>query len=295
MAVGTTAAILGGAALGAGASALSSRSASKQAQAQRDYLEEAQGPARALQAAQLEDYYDIYRPQAQTQRDIYQQYAKPQAETSNRIFQEGADLYSDVYFPTTRTLNDRLRSDLDRSYELPTQLSDKYFNTAKRRISESYAPIREQTSQRLAGSGSLGTGIAEQAFQGLDEGELQSLEDAAFQQALAEFDIERTGRQQSLENVFSLLGMQRTPSAPGVSPAATNTGAVGGTLPYAAQMYTPIPKAGIDFSQVVGGGLAGAELAGGFGVPVTYGSAGYRGAGYANYPDLYRDLYGGGF
>ena len=102
------------------------------------------------------------------------------------------------------------------------------------------------------------------------------------------------------QSVSSPLVSSGVPQTPNRQKAPTSTSAVGSTLPYLEQLYTPIPRVGVNWGQVAQGafqgGQLGAGLMGGFSPPVAYGSQGYHGAGYANYPGLYQSQYGrGGF
>ena len=258
------------AAIGGGLAAYSSRQKSKSAksaaEAQRDFLSMEAAPSRELEKLQLEDYKGIYRPQAEKQRDIFLQYADPEAELANKVFTEEGALFTDVYSPSFRAAGERAVGDLGEDFGLPQELADQAFQQGQRRINEGYAPFREAASQRLAAGGSLGSGIAEQVFAKLDDAQLQDLADFAFERAMAEFEIKRTGRQQSLDNVLRLLGLAPSPTAPGRSVAPTSQSAVGQRLPYLDDLYTPpIPKVGINWGEVAQGAIGGAKAIGGMG------------------------------
>jgi hypothetical protein len=275
MPVATTTAVLGAAALGAGASAYgsyqNSRSARDQANAQRDYMNSLLGPMRDI---------------AGTQRDAYQQYYPQNLESIQ-------NLSSQVYEPNYRAYGARVMEGLDQPYGLPQEVSDRLFQQSRARSSALYNPQRQAMSERLAGAGALDSGASINAFNRLDEQQLRDLEDQAFQQTLAEIDLERTGRQQATTNLRDFFGVNPATNMP-LSQLDTNAIT---QLPSAGQgMYVPQPQVGVNWGDVAQGAYQGAQFGAGFGggIPTQYGQAGYHGAGYANYPLAYLSQYGVG-
>lgn len=276
MAIGTTAAILGGTAAlaGAGASAYSSYQQSKAAKsaadAQRAYLQQQTAPSRELEQVQLEDYKNITRPILQSEADIYGQYRAPRvgAEEALALDQiagqrELLGSQRSVGLPAYEALGKRVMSDLNDPFGIPKEVSDRVFQQAQRRIAESTEGTRQRTSERLAGSGALGSGASDALFAEFDLDELQALEDFALEQTLAEINLELSGRQNAIQNAAQFVGLGRssTPGGTSVGIPQTPTGEVGTTLPYAAEFYTPEVDTGINYAEVLKGGFGGASAA----------------------------------
>lgn len=274
--VGTTAAILGGAAIGGGVAAYSSRQQSKAAksaaEAQARYAEQALAPSKELEQMQVDFARDYYYPQARKEAGFYDQYRGPTLETENRLYEQQAGgleaLLPLVYgnLGLTQGEDGTYTSDpasVEQLYGLPEGYSDKIFQRNRRRVSEQYAPVRARQGERLAARGGLDSGAADQLFGEIDMAELQDVEDLAFDQSLAEFDMARQGRQQALQNVYGFYNLPGRLQRPSIAGAQENTGEVGSTIPYISDLYTPIPRVGVNYGDVAQGIYSGASAGAG--------------------------------
>lgn len=168
----------------------------------------------------LKNQYDF-------ERNVYQPYIQSQYDLERNIVQPRQlseyNLYKDVFEPASRQLGGILQRELARPItELPSPTRfnipelpevkqfpekdwDKIWQKTKERTLNEYAPIEQRATQRLASSGGLESGAAQQLFKDIDTQKAKQIEDLAVTQALEEWNVKKEEanriRSESLQNI----------------------------------------------------------------------------------------------
>ena len=176
------------------ATGVASRQQSKQNEQQRNWLNELYAPQKEAQATNLGLLQNVYKPYQESQ----------------------FNLYKDIFEPSSRQLGGQLQADLTSPFSLGSDLEGDIWRRAKERVGGEYEKVSRSASERLAGSGMLGQGPAEQYFQNLGQQKLKSLEDVAVEQAIWEYGQKNQEKTDRYNRMTSFLNTSKI-NAPNVS------------------------------------------------------------------------------
>lgn len=157
-------------------------------------------PARDYQADMQQLFKETYKPYVQDISSLWSQYGKP-------IQQGQLENYQNVSLPLLGTLGNKISSDVNTPWDESEMKSvfDKIWQQTREKTAAEFDPITQRTSQRLAGAGALDTGASIKAFGDIEQNKYKSLETQAIDQALQEFNVKNTAKQQSYTNAFQYL------------------------------------------------------------------------------------------
>jgi hypothetical protein len=117
-------------------------------------------------------------------------------------------LYQDVFEPTTRSLGGILGEQLTQPLSLPEDVWSNLWQKARAKTVGEYGQVRQQATERAAGSGMLGQGATEKYFQNLDLSQAKSIEDLAVDMSIAEWNEKKQAQQQALSNAMNFVNQQ---------------------------------------------------------------------------------------
>lgn len=159
------------------------------------------------QAAAYERSVAPNREYQQLMNETFKNYYMP-------YVQDVSGMWNSQGKPLTEKLGTKLTTDLNTPWNESEMKSvyDKIWQQAQERTASQWAPIEQQTSQRLAGAGALDTGAALKTGNDIAFQKYKSNESLAIEQAIQEYNVKAQAKQQSYSNVFSYLN-QTSPNS----------------------------------------------------------------------------------